>query len=120
MALLRMGGRSARDRIRGLADEPEELRPVWVAGGVVDGTVPPEETSRHPGTGAFLRELFPEEEAVAACRESTDPDRRRAAFRVLRGMDSKAVPGVAILLANDPDPDLRKEASRHLPAAEPR
>jgi hypothetical protein len=118
MALLRMGARTAHDRIRVLAEEPEELRPVWVAGGVVDGTVPPEETSRYPGTGAFLRELFPEEEAVMACRESTDPDRRRTAFRVLRGLSSKAVPGVAEMLANDPDPDLRKEALKHLPAGE--
>ena len=120
MALLRMGARTARDRIRNLAEEPEELRPVWAAGGVVDGTVPPEETTRYPGAGAFLRELFPEEEAVTACRESVDPDRRRTAFRVLRGISSKAVSGVAKLLADDPDPDLRKEAMRHPPAKEPR
>jgi HEAT repeat protein len=118
MALLRMGAGTARDRVRGLAGEPEELRPVWVAGGVVAGSVPPEEALRCPGSAAFLRELFPEEEAVTACRESMDPDRRRSAFRVLLGLSSEAVPRVARMLANDPDPALRKEALAILPARE--
>jgi hypothetical protein len=46
-----------------------------------------------------------------------DPDRRRSAFRVLLGLSSEAV-RVARMLANDPDPALRKEALAILPARE--
>lgn len=117
LALVRMGSRIAGDRIRGRAEEPEELRPVWIAGGIAEGSVPPEEAFRAPASAAFLRELIPEKEAVTACRESMDPGRRRIAFRVLRALESESFPGVAKRLANDPDPELRREASAFLPAA---
>jgi HEAT repeat protein len=117
VGLVRMESGLVRGRVRGLAGEPEELRPVWLAGGILSGSVEPEETRLHPDTGTFLRELFPEEEAVAACLESMDTGRRRTAFRVLRVVSGKAAVRVAGTLANDPDPALRKEAIKVLEAA---
>ena len=118
VALIRMESGVVRAHARGVAGEPEELRPVWLAGGVLTGTTGPEVACLHPETATFLRELFPEEEAVTACLESMDPGRRRTAFHVLRVLSGKAAYGVARALASDPDPDLRKEAIEVLEAGE--
>lgn len=115
VALLRMGSRAAAGRVRSIASEPSELSPVWIAGGIMLGILPAGEAQRHPDTARFLRELLPEEEARAACRESLEPDRRRSAFHALRAMGAEAAAREAAeSLAADPDPGVRRDALEYL------
>jgi len=110
VALIRMGASSVADRVRHVADEPPELRPVWLAGGVFRGEIAPGETTVEQDTARFLRELLPEPEAVTAVREAQDPAQRRTAFRALQVLSQDLARGAAELLSRDPDPGLREDA----------
>jgi HEAT repeat protein len=114
MALIRMGASAVSDRIRGLSDEPPELRAVWLAGGVYRGEVPPEDAAAAPDASRFLGELLPEAEAVRAARESPDPAVRGTAFRVLRLLSPERAKEAAAFLSEDPDPRLREGAKEFL------
>lgn len=111
IALFRMGSKAVRQRIWLLGEEPEELRPVWVAIGLILGKFTPPEVRAYPASAGFLTELFPLEEADAAVRESPDPKRRMTAFRVLQVLSPAAAERAARELADDPDVDLRREAA---------
>jgi len=118
LALVRMDSDAATKRIRAMAREPEELRPVWSAGGLFRGLLSFEEASPVPGTAGFLRELCSEEEAESAACGSPDPERRLAMFRVLRVLSPEAGIRTARRLTEDPEPSVRREAERVLPSAE--
>lgn len=111
VALFRMESKTVRERIRSIGGEPEELRPVWAAAGVILGELSPQDLSGTPGATNFLQELFPLEEAEKAVRESPDPKRRRTAFRVLQVLSGEAAGRAARVLANDPDVTVRREAT---------
>jgi HEAT repeat protein len=114
MALLRMDAPCVSGRIRDVAGESPELRPVWLAGGVFRGDVPPAEAEAEQDTARFLRELLPESEAVTAARESPVPAQRKTAFRVLQVLSKDLVRDAAEFLSGDPDPGLREEAKAWL------
>src|SRR4030067_2658232 len=84
IALFRMGSKTVRQRIRSIGEEPKELRPVWAACGLVLGDLAPSDLQAYPDSAPLLRELFPLDEAETATRESPDPKRGRAGFRVLQ------------------------------------
>ena len=111
IALFRMGSTAVRQRILLLGEEPEELRPVWAAVGLILGEIAPPEVLAYPASAGFLQELFPLEEADAAVRESPEPKRRMTAFRVLQVLSPTAAERAARGLADDPDVDLRREAA---------
>jgi HEAT repeat protein len=119
VALFRMGTRTARLRIQSIADEPEELRPVWAACGLLLGDLAPPDVLAYPATANFLRELFPPEEAESAVRESPDPKRRTTAFRVLQVLSRDSAERAARVLANDPDVHVRNEAKSVLRTRDP-
>lgn len=110
IALFRMAPRTVRQRIRSIGEEPEELRPVWAAAGIVLGELAPSDISTLPASAGFLLELFPLEEAETAVRESPDPKRRLTAFRVLQILSEDAAVRAAKILASDPDVTVRREA----------
>jgi len=114
MALIRMGSASVAGRVRGIAEEPPELRHVWRAGGVFRGDLSPAEAAEDPVASRFLRELLPETEAAKTVRESPDTALRRTAFRVLQVLSPELARDAAGLLTADPDPGLREEANRWL------
>lgn len=114
VALLRMGSGTATARIRKTADEPRELQPVWLAGGVLLGEVHPSEAAANPDTARFLGELLPEGEAVAIVGESAEPAQRRRAFRALQVLSTEKSRRAAESLSSDPDPALRGEAREWL------
>jgi len=111
MSLIRMGAPVAAARIRNVADEPNELRPVWLAGGVLRGELFSADVAGDPEAARFLRELLPESQAVAATRESPDPAQRRTGFRVLQVLSPELARDAAGFLARDPDQGLREEAN---------
>jgi HEAT repeat protein len=111
IALFRMGSKSVRQRIGSLGEEPEELRPVWAAVGLILGEFAPSDVLAYHASAGFLQELFPLEEADAAVRESPDPKRRMTAFRVLQVLSPAGAERAAKELADDPDVDLRREAA---------
>ncbi len=117
IALFRMGAKTVRRRIRSIGKEPEELRPVWAAIGVVAGELAPSDLTGYPAAAEFLQELFPNEDAVAAIRDARDPQRRLIAFRVLRVQSEEAAERAARVLVEDPDAVIRKEASSALASA---
>jgi len=110
VALLRIGSETATARIRKTAEEPPELQPVWLAGGVLLGEISPSEAAANPDTARFLGELFPEPEAAAAVGESADPAQRKRAFRALQVLSTERSLQAAESLCADPDPALREEA----------
>jgi HEAT repeat protein len=110
VALFRMESKMVRQRIGSIGKEPEELRPVWAAAGIVLGELSPQDLIAVPASADFLREFFPLEEAETAVRESPDPKRRVTAFRVLRVLSEDAAGRAAKILANDPDAIARREA----------
>jgi HEAT repeat protein len=114
LALIRMGAPTVSARIRGLSDEPPELRDVWLAGGVYRGEVSPEDAAAAPDASRFLGELLPESEAVRAARESPDPAVRGTAFRALRLLSPERAKEAAAFLSADPDPRLREGAKEFL------
>lgn len=119
IALFRMGSKAVRRRIRSLGEELEELRPVWAAVGLILGEFDPSEALAYPASADFLQELFPLGEAEIAVRESSDPERRRRAFRVLRVLSPEVAARAAMELSDDPDAGLRKEASSLLRDPDP-
>jgi HEAT repeat protein len=110
VALLRMGSETATARIRKTAEEPPELQPVWLAGGVLLGEISPSEAAANPDTARFVEELFPELEAAAIVGESADPAHRKRAFRALQVLSAERSRRAAESLSADPDPALREEA----------
>jgi HEAT repeat protein len=110
LALLRMGSETAAARIRESAEEPTELQPIWMAGGVLLGIISPPEAAVNPDTARFLGELFPESEAAAIVGESADPGQRKRAFRALQVLSTERARRAALSLSSDPDPALREEA----------
>jgi HEAT repeat protein len=110
VALLRMGSATATARIRKTADEPPELQPVWLAGGVLLGEIFPSEAAANPDTARFVEELFPELEAAAIVGESAHPAQRKRAFRALQVLSAERSRRAAESLSADPDPALREEA----------
>lgn len=119
IALFRMGSKAVRHRIRSLGEEPEELRPVWAAVGLILGELSPSEALAFPASADFLQELFPLEEAEVAVRESSDPERRRTAFRILQVLSPTAAERAAMELSDDPDANLRGEAASVLRDPDP-
>ncbi|MBP2686094.1 MAG: hypothetical protein H6Q81_999, partial [Deltaproteobacteria bacterium] len=119
MALLRMGSATATARIRETAEEPPELRPIWLAGGVLQGEILPREAAANPDTARFLGELIPEREAAAIVGESADPAQRKRAFRALQVLSTERARRAAESLSSDPDPALREEARDWLERREP-
>jgi HEAT repeat protein len=119
IALFQMASKKVRQRIRSFGEEPEELRPVWAAAGIVLGELAPSDISAVPASAGFLRELFPLEEAETAVRESPDPKRRVTAFRVLQVLSEDAAGRAAKILANDPDAHVRREAMSVLRKPDP-
>jgi HEAT repeat protein len=119
VALFRMGTRTARLRIQSIDDEPEELRPVWAASGLLLGDLAPSDVLAYPVSASFLRELFPLEEAESAVRESPDPKRRITAFRVLQVLSRDSAERAARVLAKDPDVHVRSEAASVLQTRDP-
>jgi HEAT repeat protein len=111
IALFRMGSKAVHQRIGSLGEEPEELRPVWAAVGLILGKFAPPEVLAYPASAGFLQELFPLEDADAAVRESPDTEHRRTAFRVLQVLSATAAERAARELADDPDVELRREAA---------
>jgi len=114
MALLRAGHGSVAERIRKVADEPPELQPVWLAGGVLRGDVAPSDAASHPDVARFLRELLPDHEAIAVTREASDPALRRRAFRALQVLSRDLSLEAAETLSLDPDATLREESKAYL------
>jgi HEAT repeat protein len=110
VALIRMGAPSVPARIRGMANEPPELRPVWMSAGVIRGDVSPEEAAMEQDAVRFLRELLPEPEAFTVACESPEPAHRKTAFRVLQVLSRELADRAAESLSADPDPGLRDEA----------
>jgi len=119
VALLRMGSATATARIRETAEEPPELRPIWLAGGVLLGEILPREAAANPDTARFLGELIPESEAAAIVGESADPAQRKRAFRALQVLSTEQARRAAESLSSDPDPALREEARGWLERREP-
>ncbi len=119
IALFRMGSKTVRRRIRSIDEGPEELRPVWAAAGLLLGELAPSDLATVPDSADFLAELFPLEEADKAIRESPDPKRRMTAFRVLQVLSREAGVHAANVLVNDPDVDVRREATAVLRKADP-
>ena len=119
IALFQMASKTVRQRISSIGVEPEELRPVWAAAGIVLGELAPSDISTIPASADFLRELFPLEEAETAVRESPDPKRRVTAFRVLQVLSEDAAERAARILANDPDVHVRREAMSVLRKPDP-
>ena len=119
IALFRMAAKTVRQRISSIGEEPEELRPVWAAAGIVLGELTPSDVSTVPDSAGFVRELFPLEEAEMAVRESPDPKRRVTAFRVLQVLSEDAAGRAAKILANDPDVHVRREAMSVLQKPDP-
>lgn len=111
IALFRMGSEAVRRRIRSIGEEAEELRSVWAAAGLLLGDLAPPDLAAVPGSANILAEMFPLEEADKAIRESLDPKRRMTAFRVLQVLYPEAAVLAAIVLVNDPDADIRGEAT---------
>jgi HEAT repeat protein len=110
IALVQMGSETATARIRKTAEEPPELEPVWLAGGVLLGEISPSEAAANPDTARFLGELFPEREAASIVGESADPAQRKRAFRALQVLSTERSRRAAESLSADPDPALREEA----------
>jgi HEAT repeat protein len=110
VALVQMGSETATARIRKTAEEPPELEPVWLAGGVLLGEISPSEAAANPDTARFLGELFPEREAASIVGESADPAQRKRAFRALQVLSTERSRRAAESLSADPDPALREEA----------
>lgn len=110
VALFRMGGETVRQRIRAIAEEPEDLRPVWAAAGLISGDLTPSDVLAYPASADFLHELYPLEEANSAIQESPDPKRRLTAFRILQVLSPDAAVDAARVLEKDPDDNTRREA----------
>jgi HEAT repeat protein len=110
VALLRIDSETATARIRKTAEEPLELQPVWLAGGVLLGEISPSEAAANPDTARFLEELFPEREASAIVGECADPAQRKRAFRALQVLSPERSRQAAESLSADPDPALREAA----------
>jgi HEAT repeat protein len=110
VALYRMEGKTVRERIRAIAEEPEDLRPVWAAAGLIYGDLTPSSVSAYPDSANFLHELYPLEEANSAIRESLDPKCRLTAFRIQQVLSPDAAMEAARVLEKDPDDNIRKEA----------
>jgi HEAT repeat protein len=119
VALLRMGSAAATARILETAEELPELRPIWLAGGVLLGEILPREAAANPDTARFLGELIPESEAAAIVGESADPAQRKRAFRALQVLSTEQARRAAESLSSDPDPALREEARGWLERREP-
>ncbi len=112
VALLRMNAAGAEPRLRAWADEPEELRPVWLAGGLLRGLVDASTAASHPATARFLRELCGEEDALRAVRGIGDPHKRLTGLAVLMVLAPEIAWVEAERLASDPDPSVRAAAQR--------
>lgn len=111
IALFRMESKTVSRRVRSIDKEPDDLRPVWAACGLLLGDLAPGDVLPYPASKGFLQELFPLEEAESAVRESPDPTRRMTAFQVLQVLSGDAAARVATVLAhNDPDAQVRREA----------
>lgn len=112
IALVRLDAAAADRGLATLGEQPPELRPVWLAGGVLAGTLEPSIALRDPDAVAVLAELYPAADAAAALRRASDPGARRAAFRVLQVVAPDEVGAAAAALLADPDPALRDDAHR--------
>lgn len=114
LALVGMNATEAEKSVLALRTEPEELKSVWAAGGVVRGTISPDEARAFTDVPRFLEQLFSLERAHASASSSPDPAERLVAFRVMQVLDPTAAIDVARSLTTDPAPDLREEADRLL------
>ncbi len=111
LALLRIDARVTDLFVETPSCAPDELRPVWVAGGALRGTQTARQVLDCPGAADFLGELLPLSEVEAILRGSSNAQQRRAALRALQVLAPERVDEAAAALRFDPDPALREEAA---------
>lgn len=111
VALLRLGTPRTAPFVEAPACTPDDLRPVWVAGGLLHGTQTANDVLSCAGAAEFVRELLPLSEIEAVLRGPSEASQRRGALRALQVLAPERVEATAAALRFDPDPEVRAEAA---------